>query len=366
MPRTVQASAKRHPTSPVTEAGTPTAPIRKWPRVWIGVMLGLGIGVAVMFILFPSHTPAGMVWIPGGTFLMGTDEGGRFFADAPTHAVTVSGFWMDTHEVTNRQFAEFVQATQYVTVAEVAPTLASIMKNAPPGTPPPPEEKLVAGSVVFTPPDHDVPWDDVGNWWSWVSGACWHHPEGPDSTIIGREDHPVVHIAYADAAAYAQWAGKRLPTEAEWEFAARGGLAGQPFVWGEKEPGAGGTFRCNIWQGRFPSQNTQRDGFARTAPVGSFAPNGYGLYDMAGNVWEWCSDWYTPDYYEKSPKVNPQGPASSFDPDEPNPLLPKRVHRGGSFLCSDRFCSRYKPAGRGKGDVDSGLSHLGFRCVQGP
>ena len=296
---------------------------------------------------------------------MGTNEGGRLFADAaPVHKVSVSGFWMDQHEVTNREYAEFVAATGYVTIAEKAPSLEAIMRNLPPGAPEPDPEKLVPGSLVFSPPSEAVPWNDVGNWWAWVPGACWKHPEGPGSDLTGREDHPVVQIAFADAMAYCEWAGKRLPTEAEWEFAARGGLVGKAYVWGDEEPEEGGKFRCNKWQGEFPHRNTRADGYVRTAPVGQYEPNGYGLYDMAGNVWEWCSDWYTPDYYRLSPQKNPQGPASSYDPNEPNPYLPKRVQRGGSFLCSDKFCSRYKPAGRGKGDIDTGLSHLGFRCVR--
>jgi formylglycine-generating enzyme required for sulfatase activity len=306
-----------------------------------------------------------MVWVPGGTFRMGTAEGGKLFADAgPVHHVAVNGFWMDEHEVTNTEFARFVAETGYVTVAERKPTREAIQRGLPEGAPPPTDDQLVAGSLVFMPPTEAVPWDNPGGWWQWVPGACWKHPEGPGTDTKGRETHPVVHVAWEDAAAFAKWAGKRLPTEAEWEFAARGGLDHKKYVWGNEEPEAGDTHRCNKWQGEFPHHNTAVDGYARTAPVGSFEPNGYGLYDMAGNVWEWCADWYRPDYYEKSPKVNPKGPKSSYDPSEPNPNLPKRVQRGGSFLCSDKFCSRYRPAGRGKGDVDTGLSHLGFRCVK--
>ena len=358
---------RQHTPAPAPVAAPPASPSRfRLAVVILGVGLVIGAAAGVVVALTaPDNGPPGMVWVPGGTFKMGTTEDNKLFADAkPVHEVTVDGFWMDKHEVTNREFAEFVRATNYKTVAEIKPTLESIMKNLPPGATPPPEDVLVAGSLVFTPPDHAVPWNNVENWWSWVPGACWNHPEGPGSDIKGREDHPVVQIAHADAVAYCKWAGKRLPTEAEWEFAARGGLAEQPYVWGDADPEAGGKARCNKWQGTFPNDNTKVDGFAGTAPVGRFDPNGYGLYDMSGNVWEWCSDWYTPDYYKHSPNRNPEGPSASFDPNEANPKMPKRVQRGGSFLCSDKFCSRYKPAGRGKGDIDTGLSHLGFRCVK--
>lgn len=307
--------------------------------------------------------PDGMVWIPGGTFIMGTSDSNRHFFDAPKHEVEVGGFWMDQTEVTNEQFAEFVKATGYVTVAERKPTLESIRAGLPPGTPDPPPEVLVPGSLVFTPPPGPVP-NHHSYWWKWVPGACWKHPEGPGSDIAGRMNHPVVHVAWADAVAYAKWAGKRLPTEAEWEFAARGGLVDKKYVWGDEAPDHGGQWRCNIWQGDFPHTNTKADGYVRTAPVKTYPPNAFGLYDMAGNVWEWCSDWYRPDYYLNSPRRNPTGPASSYDPQEPNPLAPKRVTRGGSFLCSDGFCSRYKPYGRGRDEVDSSQSHVGFRCVK--
>jgi formylglycine-generating enzyme required for sulfatase activity len=274
----------------------------------------------------------------------------------PIHRVQVDGFWMDQFEVTNDQFAVFVKATGYVTVAERTPTAAEF-----PGAP---AEKLVAGSVVFTPPRGPVPLDDHFQWWSYVKGASWRHPTGPSSTIDGRGKQPVVHIAYDDAEAYARWAGKRLPTEAEWEFAARGGMANQFYSWGN-EFRPGGQWMANIWQGQFPVSDTAADGFAGIAPVGSFPPNGYGLYDMAGNVWEWCSDWYRADAYsEWSPgnvARNPQGPASSLDPAEPGQA--KRVLRGGSFLCTDQYCTRYMIGTRGKGEISSGSNHLGFRCV---
>lgn len=299
----------------------------------------------------PSAAPPGMVWIPGGQFWMG---GEPQFADAqPVHLASVDGFWMDRTEVTNAEFERFVEATGYTTVAERTPTVEEI-----PGASP---EQLVAGSIVFQPPDEAVPLDDIRGWWGYVPGADWRHPEGPDSNLDGRQDHPVVHVCWEDAAAYARWAGKRLPTEAEWEFAARGGLDRKRYVWGSRAPGKDG-WPANIWQGNFPNQNTQADGFARTAPVGSFEPNGFGLYDMAGNVWEWCADWYRPDYYQVAARRNPRGPDDSYDPDEPG--IAKRVQRGGSFMCSDQYCVRYRPGARGKGDVKSAAAHLGFRCVR--
>ena len=296
--------------------------------------------------------PQGMVWVPGGEFDMGDDD----FPDArPIHRVRVDGFWMDTTEVTNAQLARFVRETGYVTVAEGKPDPKDY-----PGAPP---EKLVAGSCVFSPPSGPVPLQNHLAWWQYVAGADWRHPEGPKSNIEGRENHPAVHISWHDAVAYAKWAGKRLPTEAEWEFAARGGLSRQRYVWGD-DLKPGGKWMANIWQGRFPHENTAEDGFRGTAPVGCFPPNGFGLHDMAGNAWEWCADWYRSDYYLKSPGHNPQGPDSSLDPQEPD--IPKRVQRGGSFLCSDLYCVRYRPGSRGKGALDSGASHIGFRCVRSP
>ncbi|MBI3850952.1 MAG: formylglycine-generating enzyme family protein [Verrucomicrobia bacterium] len=292
-----------------------------------------------------------MVWIPGGTFWMGSDEGQT--DERPLHEVTVNGFWMDKTEVTNEQFEKFVRATGYVTVAERKPD--------PKDFPGVPSENLVPGSIVFTPPPGEVALDNHFAWWSYVPGANWRHPEGPDSTIQGREKFPVVHVSWDDAMAYAKWAGNRLPTEAEWEFAARGGLARQPYVWG-KEQVPGGKWQANIWQGRFPNENTLADGFKGAAPVASFPPNGYGLYDVAGNVWEWCADWYLPDYYAHSPKENPPGPDTSFDPNEPGVM--KRVQRGGSYLCSDLYCIGYRPSARMKSTPDTGLSHTGFRCVR--
>jgi formylglycine-generating enzyme required for sulfatase activity len=305
-----------------------------------------------------------MVWIPGGEFLMGSDSPLANRAEQPAHSVRVDGFWMDETDVTNAQFAEFVKATGYVTTAERTPTLEEIMKYALPGAPPPKKEDLVPGSVVFTPPDHPVSLDDVSQWQKWTPGANWRHPEGPGSNIDDRQDHPVVHVSYDDAVAYAKWAGKRLPTEAEWEFAARGGLEAKTYIWGD-EKFSENKPQCNIWQGEFPWKNTAKDGYVRTSPVKAFPPNGYGLYDMAGNVWQWCSDWFLPDVYARRAGqgvlVNPTGPAHSFDP---RVRPPERVHRGGSFLCCDGYCFNYRPSARMGCTPDTGLSHVGFRCVQ--
>jgi len=310
----------------------------------------------------PPPVPArdGMVWIPGGTFWMGCEN--CEMPDAlPVHLVAVDGFWMDQTPITNAQFVRFVKATAYVTIAERKPDSKDYPGAAP--------ESLVAGSPVFTPPPRDVALDDYLQWWRYVPGANWKHPEGPGSTTKGREDHPVVHIAWEDAAEYAKWAGKRLPTEAEFEFAARGGLDRHAYAWGnELKPG--GKWTANIWQGRFPSKNDKEDGYIDTSPVTAFAPNGFRLYDVGGNVWQWCADWYRPDYYEKLVAIdgdaarNPQGPADSYDPHEPG--IAKRVQKSGSFLCSDEYCTRYLVGSRGKGAVDSGSSNVGFRCVRSP
>jgi formylglycine-generating enzyme required for sulfatase activity len=310
--------------------------------------------------------PPGMVLIPGGEFSMGCRDprelphgGPDAMADArPIHRVRLDGFFMDRVEVTNGEYAEFVKATGYVTIAERTPTAAEF-PDAPP-------ENLVAGSVVFSPPEGPVPLDNHYRWWTYVKGANWRHPTGPASSIEGREKYPVVQIAYADAEAYASWAGKRLPTEAEWELAARGGRPGQIYPWGD-ELRPGGLWMANIFQGRFPMNDTGEDGFAGIAPVAQFPPNDYGLYDMAGNVWEWCSDWYRPDTYAElaasgTVAVNPPRPTSSYDPSEPGQL--KRVHRGGSFLCTEQYCTRYMLGTRGKGEVTSASNHLGFRCVK--
>ncbi|MBA4062816.1 MAG: formylglycine-generating enzyme family protein [Isosphaera sp.] len=351
----------------------PAAGARRFPWKWLVLLLvGVGLGAGVALLVRGDkplgRAPDGMVWIPGGKFTMGTtDPNPRFYDARLEHEVEVAGFWMDETEVTNEQFKRFVDATGYVTVAEQAPTLEQIMPNLRPGVPPPDPDKLVPGSLVFTPPDGPAPWNMEEYWWEWKPGACWKHPEGPGSDIADRMDHPVVHVCWKDADAYCKWAGKRLPTEAEWERAARGGLAGKVYAWGDEAPDAGGTWRCNIWQGEFPHRNSLADGFVRTAPVKTYPPNPYGLYEVAGNVWEWCADWYRSDYYERSPTRSPPGPEQSHDraarPHE-DPYAPKRVMRGGSFLCSDGFCARYKPYGRGRGDVDTGQSHVGFRCAK--
>ncbi len=304
----------------------------------------------------PSDGPPGMVWIPGGTMIRGS--GNPKMRDAmPRHKAAVDGFWMDRTAVTNEQFEQFVKATGYVTVAERTPNPKDF-----PGAPP---ENLVAGSVVFTPPREAVPLDNHFRWWSYVKGANWRHPDGPTSNLEGRARHPVLQVAWEDAVAYAKWAGKRLPTEAEFEFAARGGLEDKKYAWGD-ELKPNGKWMANIWQGKFPIENTEEDGFRAAAPVGSFPPNGYGLYDMSGNVWQWCSDWYRADYYQQlvaanQPVRNPQGPRDSFDPSERN--VAKRVMRGGSYLCCDQYCSAYEVGARGKGAPDTGTNHVGFRCV---
>lgn len=308
--------------------------------------------------------PEGMVWIPPGVFTMGGESSASPPHELPAHRVRVAGFFMDVHEVTNAEFAKFVKVTGYVTTAEKTPDWELLKQQLPPGTEKPPAEALVAGSIAFTPPDHAVSTDNIAQWWTWTPGASWQHPEGPGSDIKGREQHPVVHVSWDDAAAYAKWAGKRLPTEAEWEYASRGGLSGQRFTWGSEKPTEETATKANIWQGEFPFRNTKTDGYERTAPVKSFEPNDYGLYDMAGNVWEWCSDWYRADAYAAAPALseNPTGPTDFWDPNEP--YTPKRVTRGGSFLCHVSYCESYRPAARRGTAVDSGMSHLGFRCVR--
>jgi len=307
-----------------------------------------------------------MVWIAGGEFSMGSESSADSLCaipgvtrDAqPVHRVAVDGFWVDATEVTNEDFAAFISATGYVTVAE--------RPLDPRDFPGAPADALVPGSTVFTAPGRPVNLRNAMEWWQYVPGANWRHPDGPTSTLTGRERHPVVQIAYEDAVAYARWAGKRLPTEAEWEFAARGGLTGNLYPWGN-DLVPHGTHHANTHQGTFPHTNTAADGFVATAPAGSFAPNGYGLHDMAGNVWEWVSDWYRPDYYAELAASgvvarNPRGPDEPFDPAEPSAR--KRVHRGGSYLCTDQYCSRYLVGTRGKGEVSTASNHLGFRTVK--
>ncbi|MCP2027274.1 formylglycine-generating enzyme required for sulfatase activity [Flavobacterium sp. HSC-32F16] len=315
-----------------------------------------------------GKAPKGMVWIPGGEFSMGSNVEDESLCSlsgvtkdaAPIHRVYVDGYYMDETEVTNQEYEKFVKATGYITVAEQKPTKEEFPTAA--------EEDLITGSVIFTPTSSAVNLNNFLQWWSYVGGADWKHPLGPESSIKGKENYPVVHITYEDAAAYAKWAGKRLPTEAEWEFAARGGKTGEIYAWGNTLKPKG-KFQANIYQGHFPIKDgdTGEDGFKGIAPVKQYAPNTYGLYDVAGNVWEWINDWYSVDYYKslsESGKVtkNPQGPDAYNDPKDPTQI--KRVHRGGSFLCTDQYCTRYMVGTRGKGEIRSAANHVGFRCVK--
>lgn len=301
----------------------------------------------------------GMIWIPGGTFQMGSEA--HYPEEAPVHRVTVDGFWIDQTPITNRQFQKFVRATGHVTFAEVPPD----PKDYPGALP----HMLYAGSLVFTPPAQAVDLRHWGEWWRFLKGANWRHPYGPQSTINGLFDHPVVHIAYSDALAYAKWAGKDLPTEAEWEFAARGGLEGAEFAWGD-EFTPGEKHMANTWQGEFPLENLNLDGYERTSPVTAFPPNGYGLFDMTGNVWEWTDDWYAQKHTEPAKKAccvpeNPRGGCrdDSYDPAQPNIKIPRKVVKGGSHLCAPNYCRRYRPAARQPEAIDSSTSHIGFRCI---
>ena len=304
----------------------------------------------------------GAVRIAGGPFLMGSDA--HYPEEAPAHRVVVDPFWMDPHPTTNAQFAAFVAETGYRTVAERPLDPADF-----PGAPP---ENLVPGSLVFTATPGPVDLRHLSQWWTWTPGACWHRPEGPGSTIEGREAHPVVHVALEDAEAYAAWVDKALPTEAEWELAARGGLEGARYVWGD-DPEPDGARLANYWHGEFPWRAAP--GYGHTTPVGAFPPNGFGLHDMAGNVWEWTADWYSdrhPDPAE-SPCCAPRNPPgatidASYDPRQPEFRIPRRVIKGGSFLCADSYCMRYRPAARRPQQIDTGMSHIGFRCVtrEGP
>ncbi|WPU92409.1 formylglycine-generating enzyme family protein [Mucilaginibacter sabulilitoris] len=312
-----------------------------------------------------NSTHKGMVWIKNGTFMMGGDNKQAANDEYPKHKVMVTGFWIDATEVTNAEFARFVKATGYVTTAEKKPDWNELKKQLPPGTAKPDDKLLVPASLVFSSPKQAVDLNDYGQWWSWQTGANWRHPHGPGSNILGKENYPVVQVSWYDAQAYCKWAGKRLPTEAEWEWAARGGLTNNIYPWGN-EPVDSGKPKANTWQGSFPYKNLLTDKFYFAAPIKSFKANGYGLYDMAGNVWEWCNDLYNDKYYASINKpagvADPQGPAKSFDPEEP--YATKRVIRGGSFLCNDSYCSGYRVARRMKSTEDSGMEHLGFRCVR--
>lgn len=311
-----------------------------------------------------ASTHKNMAQIPAGTFMMGGDNKQAKSDEFPKHAVTISKFWLDVVQVTNEEFERFVKATHYVTTAEQKPDWEALKKQLPAGTPKPDDSMLVPASLVFTPTDHAVSLDDYSQWWKWIPGANWRHPRGPDSNIHGLYHHPVVQVSWDDANAYCKWLGKRLPTEAEWEWAARGGLKNKMYPWGD-EPIDVGAVKANTWQGEFPYKNTLRDKYYYTSPVKSYAANGYGLYDMAGNVWEWVADWYRSDYYASfGAKVatNPQGPANSYDPAEP--YAQKKALRGGSYLCNEAYCSGYRVAARMKSTPDTSMQHIGFRCAQ--
>ena len=310
----------------------------------------------------PRDAPEGMVWLPGNKFTMGFEKGQA--DELPLHEVELDGFWIDRTEVTNRQFKEFVDATGYITIAEKKPKREDFEGQVA-DVNVIPEENLVPGSICFNPNfDRKNLTKDSPLWpyqvWMYTPGANWKEPAGPGSTIEDRLDHPVVHVSWIDAEAYCRWAGKQLPTEAQWEFASRGGAEGQTFPWGD-ERNPDGKWMHNIWQGEFPYENKNLDGFPTTSPAGSFPANGFGIYDMSGNVWEWCADYYRPDYYEHSPSRNPRGPSSSFDPQEPT--MVKRVQRGGSFMCNANYCIGYRNSARMKGEVTSSSFHNGFRTV---
>lgn len=317
--------------------------------------------------------PAGMMHIPGGEFLMGSDSKLAQPNEKPAHKVRVHSFWMDRHHVTNAEFRKFVEATGYVTTAERKPEWQSIRLQLPPGTPRPPDDALVPGGMVFVGTPRPVPLTDYAMWWRYVPGADWRHPGGPGTSIVGKEDHPVVQVSYEDAQAYATWVGKRLPTEAEWEFAARGGLEQSTYAWGDKLA-PDGKQMANIWQGQqtqpFPVVSPKAGGAVGTSPVGTFPPNGYGLVDMTGNAWQWVADWYRADQFQREATSgrslsDPTGPTASWDPADPGTPVdaPKRVTRGGSFLCNEDYCLSYRPSARRGTDPESSMSHLGFRLA---
>jgi formylglycine-generating enzyme required for sulfatase activity len=316
-----------------------------------------------------ADPPPGMRLIPAGEYTMGTDDPRSMANERPAHRVKLDAFWIDEHDVTNAEFHRFVEATHYLTTAERPVDWEELKKQVPAGTPKPPDEMLKPGSLVFTPPNHPVDLRDMSAWWTWTHGADWRHPQGPASNIDGKDDHPVVQVSWDDAVAYAKWSGKRLPTEAEWEYAARGGLAGKRYAWGD-EFRPGGKFMANVFTGDFPWRNTREDGFEGTSPVKSFPANGYGLYDMGGNVWNWCSDFYADDLHVRAADAvkktgvccNPTGPDQTFSAH--NPHASERVTKGGSFLCNASYCESYRPSARRGTPPDTGTGHIGFRCVK--
>jgi formylglycine-generating enzyme required for sulfatase activity len=335
-------------------------------RFIFSVSLLLFSGTAFGTDLPGALAPKGMVRLTGGSFVMGSSDDSSRANEGPPHTVTVDGFFLDRHPVTNAEFERFVKATGYKTTAEIAPTWEELKKQLPPGAPKPDQSVFVAGSLVFTQSDGPVDRSDMRTFWRWVPGANWRHPEGPGSDISNRMNHPVVQVSWFDANAYAKWAGKRLPTEAEWEFAARGGLSGKKFPWGDEER-PNGRYMANTWQGDFPYRNSAADGFVGTAPVGSFPPNGYGLLDMVGNVWQWVSDRYRPDTYgeragDKLSCHNPAGPKQEAQTSSPR--HEERVTKGGSFLCHESYCLSYRPAARRGTPPDTGMSHISFRCAK--
>jgi len=329
-------------------------------KVWRIGIIGF---VASAACAYAWAGPEGMAWIPGGDFQMGTNDANSMANERPAHPVHVNGFWMDETPVTNAQFKKFIDATGYKTTAERPIDWEQMKTQVPPGTPKPPDEALNPGSLVFVPPNGPMDLNDLSAWWRWTPGASWQHPEGPSSDLKGRENEPAVQVSWDDAVAYAKWAGKRLPTEAEWEFAAHGGTTTRYF-WGDKfDPK-----KANTFTGTFPYRNTATDGYVGRSPVKAFPPNGYGLYDMAGNVWNWCSDVYRADTHAKLAEtkgccLNPKGPASTFDPTRPVGESLERVIKGGSYLCNEAYCESYRPTARRGTPPDTATEHVGFRCV---
>lgn len=346
------------------------------PALAVGTALWLARSPGEAATVVPGDevsAPPGMAWVPPGEFLMGSDSRMAQANEKPAHRVKLDGFWMDVTHVTNDQFARFVKETGYVTIAERKPDWDTIRVQLPPGVPKPPDEMLVPGAMVFVGTEGPTSLAAYWNWWRYIPEANWRQPQGPGSSIDDRGDHPVVQVSYEDALAYAQWAGKRLPTEAEWEYAARGGLEQATYVWGD-ELMPDGRKMANYWDTRqpgFPVVSPEAGGAVGTQAAGTFPPNGYGLYDMTGNAWQWVSDWYRADYFlhqsrQPGPVHNPQGPEDSFDPSQPGVPVnaPKRVIRGGSFLCNESYCLSYRPSARQGSDPYSPMSHVGFRLVK--